>query len=371
MAIETKIYDGEGSGIRAGVQQTADYGNGLKVYSYNPIIENSEGKYFTNDSFGFNMNQNVSFGGTPEEIHDGEDTALWTASIIASGAGDFIFNSTPTTPSPAGGDAIDFEPSENNDIAQFAKGSDITITDYVALTGYIYVTDWRTTGVKEVLIYLYDVGVGTVSATINIGDYINTQDFNTWQQFSIPISIFSATQSTCDAVRIQIIDNGGGPAPTGWLDQLQFEETGDPIAFEMGPPQGEVWSVQGLGWVIVDAFNPTLASSNMPGLPYDGILGVSSLPVGLTLQRLINGQVLFTNVIKDLIDIVGAPGIETTIISGSDGTNTWIKIQNPFSGGLILDGDQQDKFRITVNDDLSGLIRMRVFSRILNIRVSE
>lgn len=43
-------------------------------------------KFFSNSEYGVDFNVDASFGGTPEEVHDGTDKILWTASDITGGA---------------------------------------------------------------------------------------------------------------------------------------------------------------------------------------------------------------------------------------------------------------------------------------------
>ncbi len=86
----------------------------------------SEGFFFINDTFGIDMNQNVTFSGTPEIIHDGGTTSAWTASIIS---GTWNFADAGKTTITAG---------NNNDAAFFDQGASSTNTDnYTALSGKI------------------------------------------------------------------------------------------------------------------------------------------------------------------------------------------------------------------------------------------
>lgn len=56
---------------------------GAVVYQERLLQFNPEVHPFLNDDFGINMNQNISFGGTPVGIHNGIDSTLWTGSNIA------------------------------------------------------------------------------------------------------------------------------------------------------------------------------------------------------------------------------------------------------------------------------------------------
>lgn len=73
-----------------------------------------------NDDFGVNMNQDVSFGGTPDIVTNGGDTAEWTFSNVSGS-----------------------KASEQEN--ERAKGAVVTIVDYTGLGG-----DTVTLGVDEV-----------------------------------------------------------------------------------------------------------------------------------------------------------------------------------------------------------------------------
>lgn len=66
---------------------------------------------FLNDNFGIAMNQDASFGGTPDMIHNGIDSTLWTASNITGAKVTFNVDDTR------------------------AHGGIITVVDYTALSG--------------------------------------------------------------------------------------------------------------------------------------------------------------------------------------------------------------------------------------------
>ena len=61
---------------------------GLRVHT-SPVLETvPAGRPYLNPTFGSAMNQNVTFSGTPEIIHDGGDTSSWTGAAVA-GVWDF------------------------------------------------------------------------------------------------------------------------------------------------------------------------------------------------------------------------------------------------------------------------------------------
>jgi len=90
-------------------------------------------RFFISDTEGADMNVNAGFGGTPDKIHDGTDSVLWAASDIVGG-GKTTFNSTDRNHTVAGARSIKVDNSPIGDVFQIAKGSDVTMSNYAALT---------------------------------------------------------------------------------------------------------------------------------------------------------------------------------------------------------------------------------------------
>ena len=352
--IHSKIQDGEGTKEIAGVKRTETFGNGLKTYTYdgNPLELGTT--FFNSETYGADLNQDASFGGTPDAVHDGIDTVLWTGSAIS---GTWTFNDT--TYAHAGTRSVDCSATVNGNVAQFAKGSALTVANYTAITGWIYITGWSTSGTKAVNIYTWDgATAAAVSDLINIGNYIDTTSFGVWQQFNIPFTDLNITTSTFDNIRIQTVDIGGGPPPDYWLDDIQVEETGGGFIFSAGPDSGEVWYVNTITYILTDAYAGTVTGGTMPSIPYDGFLGVNTLSAGTIVRRIQFNEVRFSSTFNDFIDYL-ATAAPKKIISGSDGTNTWLRLEAHFPDPVILDGTKGDRYEIVVNDDLTGLLYYR------------
>ena len=52
------------------------------------------------------------------------------------------------------------------------------------------------------------------------------------------------------------------------------------------------------------------------------------------------------------------PAVETG--NGSDGTNTWVTVNMTFTEPIILKYENEDEMSLTVNDDLTGLLELKV-----------
>jgi hypothetical protein len=357
MGLDAKISDGEGSKRKVGVENSTRYGNGLKVYTYTGQPTENDGAFYVNETYGADMNQDASVGGSPEKIHDGIDSALYTAAALT---GTWTFNSTAQA--HAGTNSIDATATTNNDEAQLVKGANVTLANFVSFSGWIYLTGFDTRGTKHIQLYGWDTGTGLqVGNTINIDNYIDTTTFGSWQQFTIPFADFAFGSPTLDAVRFKTIDVGPGPPPNYYLDDLQWEQTGGSIIYAIEPDNSDVWEVNNIHFNFADALASTLTDGTMPNIPYNTLLGVSALSNGIVIRRTQDGEVTFNANIKHFMDLITLPS-EKTILSGSDGTNTWLRVEIKFPTPFTLDGKHGDKLEIILSDDLSGLLFMRVTS---------
>jgi hypothetical protein len=354
--ITSEIKDGEGTSKKAGVQETDIFGNGLKVYTFKGVTREYGGSYLLNDTYGDNMAQDGTPAGVPDPIHDGIDSVLWTASAIS---GTWTFNSTAQA--FAGTRSIDGTATVNGDVAQFDKGSTVTAANYISITGYIYITSWPTAGTKEVLIYSWDTGTGTqVGSSVDIGDFVNTATLNSWQQFTIPLSSLGGT-ADFDAIRIQSVDSGPQQAPDYYLDNIQLEQNGGGgiLQYSTGPEQDDIWKVNALHITIADAFTGVVTNGTLPGIPYNGLLGESTLANGINIRRKKLDDIVFNYIVKDFIDIMSIPA-DKIFNYGGDGTNSWISITLRFNTPFLLYGSTNDKINTIVSDDLSGLLYFKM-----------
>jgi len=256
---------------------------------------------------------------------------------------------------------IDATPSTNNQTLQFDRGGDLDLTTYVAITGYIYITSWATK--KRVNLYGWDVGAGTqLGVTVNIGDYVNVSALNVWQKFTIPLSDMgiNGLSSTFDGLRMTTISVGAGVSPDYYIDYIQVEKAGavDPTTYTIKPAKGQWLYVHSFMWSMADALDTTLANNSMPNLSYNRLLGVTELAAGIDYQRIQSGEIVFSSNIKNIANILQWAGSEIkTIIQ--DNTNAFLTIETKFIEPIILKSEDLDELRLTINDDLSGLLWLR------------
>jgi hypothetical protein len=357
MSLKTFIAD-VATNLKAKVDNDNGLEDGALVVATRPLkTYTNRLEFFSNPTYGIDMNQALPTGGTPIYIHDGIDNIYWTASGIV-GAIRWDFNSTDEA--HTGTHSIDATPTINGDEAQFAKGSPRDLTGFTALSGWIYITGWPTLGIKEAEIYGWDTTSSTqIGSSINIGAYVNTATFNIWQKFVIPLTVMGLTDATIDAVRVRTVSTGGGVAPAYYLDDLEIQEDELPLEYIIEPPHDTWIWVDQINVVMADVLDTTLLSSSMHNLSYDKFLALPALPVGLFFQRYNKGEVILTATFRYLLDFLQLPN--TNILNvGCDGANTWFSLNQIFASPILLKASEQDKLVFSVRDDMSGLLIFRI-----------
>ena len=352
MPIDSFITDPR-NGYAAQVDATTGETQGLVVATRPLKSYRHQLWLFENPTYGADMNKNVTFGGTPDAVYT--DNGEWTTSAVV-GTWDF----DQAAIKQGGTKAIDALLTVNDDVAQAAKGSEMTVSGFVALSGYIYITAWDSRGVKGVGVQGWDVDAGLpVGVEVDIGNYINQTTFGAWQQFVIPIADFAFTAATLDALRFRTIDTGPGVAPDYYLDTVRFENTGTPQVYRVQPDLGTWFHVKRIRITMADNWVSTLADATLPEIPYDALLGVSALTSGLLYQRIQGGEVAYSFSTRQVSDWFQMPGATMGVAIG-DASNTMITIEIPFEVPEILKAEDDDELRVTVQDNLSGLLMLRM-----------
>jgi len=411
--------------------------NGLVVLTTPLISSHPYFVPFTNDEFGESLNQAVTFSGTPDEIHDGIDETLWTASAItgtkytfndsahawqgrsdiltfgnlsgatvtmntstvvegvdwtaatsnaatatslasalngladvtASASGAVVtlvstsIDITTFSTNAAGGDqtctaqSVKVDNSAVDDVAQFSKGSDVTMADYSAVTFHIYVDkDWAAGDSISLFGWDSDLNVQVGDAVL-LEDYFTFSNFDVWQSVVILLTDFDiASVTTVDSFRLKTISKQG-KSPKFYMDKIQLEAAGgaDPATFEVFIDNSAKFHIAEVDIIIADALDSTEAAG-MPVLSYDAILGVSELANGLVFKWDRDGETFLQGTMKNLGDMLAIGGgvLDT---AWSDGTSTFLKIRWVFYTPLVLRGQHGDHLTIQLNDDMSGLTK--------------
>jgi hypothetical protein len=321
------------------------------VYTHPKVRYDSVITYFFNPTYGIDMNQNGGFSGTPEKIHNGTDTAEWTASDLVGNR--FVFDST--TRANTGTKSIDGSGTRNDDLCLFTAPAPVASGSYVAVTGFIYYSSITPPqSQRDVNIQFRLAGVDNGNE-VQLFDYTDPTRLGLWQKFVIPIEDFGLT-GNIDELTLKTISLVGTPsdAPDYLIDDLQLEESGNSITFETTPPSGDVWEVE--------TVNVTYAGAGTDdSIPYDKFHNLSELINGVILTRETEGNIVkFILSVKNNSDFFTFPDIDR-VDSSSDGVNSWMSFQVRFPrGSLFLDSSVGEKLTVTINDDLTSLGLFRI-----------
>jgi len=357
MAKETYIGDGTGENGRvAVVNPYANVPNGIVSYTYPWVNEISAGQPFINPVHGVDMNKDGAFGGTPDGIHNGTDSAWWTGSNLSGS--NFIFDST--TVKRSGSMSVDGTATTNNNEALFTRASTINAGNYVALTGWIYIIDWSTAGsAKEVQLRIRNGGVD-IGNNLNLRDFINTGLFNTWQKYTISIDVLGIGPADLDEVVIKTVDSGGGQAPSYYIDDMQWEETAGSLSYGLRIPKGFLFYLEEISFAAAGPMDSRLADGTHPNIAYDKFVG-ETMALGVLLQVQSDDGLFNAGIFRNHIEFMSTPDMEFQ--SGGDGTDTWVVYRTRYSTAPFLSGDKNGVFNVVINDDLTSLHYFRTIAR--------
>lgn len=295
-------------------------------------------QYFTNETYGREMNQDATFTGTPDNVY--LDNAEWT---MTAPVGTWDFNSA--SPVQAGTKAIDGTGTADGDIAQAKRSSTIDLSSYGFFAGYIYLVG-STIG-AQLLVYAYDTSTGlTVGNSVDILDYLATTSTGSYLRFIIPLEDMGIESSTIDTFRFQVVNN---PPPFDFhLDTLTLEQSGA-LVYKMEPPAGTLFSINRLtvifrrnGVINYDVNTFLGITVSMPAIFRVGIAG-TILPAGTHYS------------IGDLMETTGSQFLN---IPDTVNSNAFIDVT--YNPPITLSSATSDFIDVILADDFSGLDRLRV-----------
>ncbi len=344
--IKTNITDGTRNQYKAEV--TAEHALKVSTVEYN--VMNHDVKFFQHPLYGVDMNRN--FSDTPAEIiHNGTDSSAWTATQIIGTSMVFDDTNNPDT----GSKNISITNSNNGDIALFDRGSDITITNEVALQGRIYITSLADAGAN--VKFVASDGLVKIGKEKKVFDYIDKNILGVYQTFNIPIADLEIQGSTFDGLQMKLDKNGSYID----LDNIKFTEAGVAIGtttFELVPDKGTDLYIDGFILNMADAYAGTVADGTMPSLRYDGFLGEAALSSPIIYQVHDNEDITLVTTFSQLIDFMqfGSPEIRAT---GSDGVNSWFTLYIALKAPRVLQSALNQKLTFILSSNLAGLLFFR------------
>jgi hypothetical protein len=346
--IKSVIADGKGTSKLSHLYEREEH-IGQVVYTQDMIEFASETTPFINPDNGVQMAITGGFAGTPVVVNDGGDTTAWTGSNIVGVSVDFTSVIRPRT----GSASVYVDSPSLSDVWQFAKGSNIDLSSYIAITMWINV-DRRWGESDNIVFFGYDTNTtNTIGVSVSLNDYFTETNNDVWQKLVIPLEDMELTTSTIDAFRMAFV-NQAGATPEFFIDDFQIEETTTSSEYIVTSDPGKILYINEIRLNFIDALNTTLLNSSMFNLSYNKILNESALLSGIFLSRTRAGKTEFSVSFKDINDFISRGFDITTAIC--DGTNTSIVLARKFTDFFLLDSREDDKISITINDDLSGLI---------------
>ena len=417
MSIESLIKDGDGSGLNAKVIRKNST-NGIIAYTSDLDELEIEFPFLLNETFGADMNQAVTFGGTglaATVIHAGVNsgngesgtTSGTTADKLVDAGQDFettvgpgavVHNTTDDTYATVTAVDSDTVLSIDSDIMEsgeaftinpiwvgtavagtwnFADSTKITITNandsdeatFTVDASHVWDAQYFTTLTGKVDLDTYNSTVNSmtlefglngvlVGNSVILDDYVDTTSFAE-QSFSVPKEDFGLSTQTFNSMRLTISRSGGGK-PTIKFDDFQWESSGTPLVFNYHPKAGERIKVLGVRIVFVD--NVTTANAQ----DYNALLGVGALSNGIGVSWTSKGIAIFNGSITKMIDFVQFAGADFDV--RGDGSNTWVTVNYDLASTPV-DMIIGDEFKYTINDDLSALILFRVLLRVAKVSI--
>jgi hypothetical protein len=300
------------------------------------------------------MNVDASTSGVDLPVHNGNDTPLWTGSNITGSKVDF----SSTNQAYTGSQSIEFDAMNNGNIAQIDNGAPVVLSgNYVALSFAIYV-DANWSAGDEIVIYGYDTGTAsTVGIPVSLKAYFDRLNTGVWQLAQIPLADMNLESSTITSFRIEVTATQASK-PLWYMDILALEGAAgsQPRKFSIVANNDTRFYAQSLLVELANNVSTTLADNSMYNLDYQSFLG-ETMTLGLQFSIFSGDELLRTYVVKDLGDLMGRGFVITNAIS--NGTNTYLNLRLDLPEPIILDSQFIDEINITVNDNLSGLLKFR------------
>ena len=342
--------EGGGGGPVAHVEEHERHNPGLVTYTHPLDHYGYSIQPLASSDYGLSMAINpAAVAPTTTLIHNGGDTAAWTAAAVTGGGFDF----TSTAQAFDGTQSIDASVSSNNDIAGFTAPAPLNPTDFTALAFAMYITSFPTTGTKDVTLQLLNGGAA-VGNEVSVKPYVSTQTLNTWLLANIPLTDFGLAGVTqFDELRIKTVDSGRGSPPDYYLDKIELVQTvtGSGVAnYRFQPNFGEDYSLLKLR---INAYNTSKTAAN----PTE-FFGLPALAGGFELVLRNKSRVFLSLIARDVWDFLRAPNAEIqTNADGGTGATFILDFEIPIEHMLIF-GSEGTFVEVRVKDDLSGLARL-------------
>lgn len=273
-------------------------------------------------------------------------------SITQADITNFISNDLTNLPTTA--QSVDASLTTNGDEVLFKKSSTIDMSNFTVLRFDLLITKWSIIKGNEIQVRARNNGID-VGNPVNLSDFFDVTNLNVWQALIISKSNLGLDDDIIDEFVFETISNiiGEPNAPDYYLDIIQLEESGAPVTFTFAPPAGTTFYLE------QTTFESVVASSDVtPLVSYNKFIELPRLDNGINTVARINGVTLFSTGLHSNAEILALPNIDLSVFV--DGTDKIFQFKQN-TEGVNLNGDTEDFFGVTVNDDLSSLKFFRYF----------
>lgn len=235
--LNVRILDGQGQDIYAHNKEFKDGSNGLIVatrpYNYYEFKRFD----FISDVYGQSMNIGSVYGDTPELVHNGIDSTLWTgANVVGTSP---VFNSTGQA--YEGTRSIHWNNPVQGSIFQLSKGSDFVFSGYLAVSFWIYVdANYQITDL--ISFYGYNTSTGQqIGSKVYIQNYFNVATLDVWQKVMISLDDLNINGLTITSFRFNHEVRNGPASPQIYIDKIQVEQAANNQGLFYVKPDLQTW----------------------------------------------------------------------------------------------------------------------------------
>lgn len=232
MPIKSLITDSSNN-KSAQVDGTAGEEKALIVATRELKTFKNSARFFTNPSYGADMNQNVGFSGTPDDVYNGGDSTQWTASSISGGA-NWDLNEQNVHAKDAIITVVDYTNLGGETITVVVSGATINIVegvDYIAETN----NDTTATNIATAIDGETGIGASATGAVVEIIADLG-YDITSLTDDSADVDLTTSARSL-DAVatingnvaqlaRASSVDLSGYTAITGYIFLTEWDDRG-------------------------------------------------------------------------------------------------------------------------------------------------
>jgi hypothetical protein len=344
MSQKTIIEDNSGKTVNIGQGTIEDDPHGLHVLTTDYREYNGAAFPLVDSDGNAEMAGDWSASGTPDNVYVDDPTTNWTNNTLS---GTWDFASTAITPQ-GGTECIDATGTVDGSMAQIERTSDLDMSGYTSVSGYIYLTSFNTNRHSITLsLGNSDVIQGN---SVNIDDYIDTGLLNSWQAFTIPKEDMGILDQDIDQVNITTNSSSGQP-PDYYLDTINIEQSGGQL-FSVAIPKGLTFELFSINYMFQD---------NITQLEPNQIMGVSKLTNGIVIRTEVGGRATFGAGVRSFAELLAAGAqLDSTIIGATESCANFVALSPAFTR---LKGVDNDRFSFFLSDDLSGLTSFRAILR--------